>query len=898
MAFDVETAGELQEYALQPFRARTGEAWLTSYAVTTLVKGEPRSVSVPIPPDPLRRAAHAHKLGKMLTQCAADGVRLVGWNMVFDMAWLIALGLREEVYACEWLDAMLLYRHLTAEPKLAGQRPRSYRLKDTVAEFYPDEAGYEEGIDFQATDPESVRRRLIYNAKDTEFTLRFARKFLAQMTPAQENAALIEAACLPLVAESVVEGIAADRDAAAALSQSLDETAAVRFFELKMAGGADVTKEVLASPKQLAELLYDKWGLPVLKMTAPTATNPTGSRSTDKDALDLLASRDPRAKQLHEYKEARNNRTKFADAVITSLDYNGDGRVRPAPRVYGTYTGRLTYASKQGKGKAERPTGIALHQWKRGAEYRSQLRAPDGYKLVEWDFAGQEFRWMAVLSRDPVMLRLCAPGEDAHAFMGGNIGNVPYTEMLARKETDKAIKHLRQLGKVGNLSCIAAGQQVLTDRGYVSIEDVTIQDQLWDGRTWVSHDGVVYQGERHVIAYCGITATVDHKVLVGGEWVDFGEAASLGRCIEPALGTGWARATWAAFRIMGGVVRRAVHEARRAVRRGAVRMRPGQGCQPAHDGAGALDHVQGLCVSGTAFRPGPADRYQQGYTAAAEARQRHASALHEPVRPVMAQLRRTWDRVSVSLRACLRGIHTATHAAGGLCRGGYRPGEQRRALRAGEPADRHAQGELGQPTAVYDILNAGPRHRFTVNGRIVSNCQYRTSANTLRDVARVQYQVILSDTEAQALWATYQTTYRQVPVYWRTQIYKARRDGFVETMAGRRVFIGTGDQWDKSTRWSRESTAINFPIQGTGAEQKYLALKVARDWLPKYDGRFYYELHDGLFFVFPERYAQKAMEEGKELLSNLPYKQAWGVTLPIQFPVDAKIGDSWGTLKG
>ena len=97
--------------------------------------------------------------------------------------------------------------------------------------------------------------------------------------------------------------------------------------------------------------------------------------------------------------------------------------------------------------------------------------------------------------------------------------------------------------------------------------------------------------------------------------------------------------------------------------------------------------------------------------------------------------------------------------------------------------------------------------------------------------------------------------------------------------------------------WGCESTAINFPIQGSGADQKYLALLMLKDYLPRVNGRFYFELHDGLFVIVPDAYAERAVAEIKPLLSTLPYKKAWGVDLPIQFPVDAKMGKTWGQLK-
>lgn len=188
-----------------------------------------------------------------------------------------------------------------------------------------------------------------------------------------------------------------------------------------------------------------------------------------------------------------------------------------------------------------------------------------------------------------------------------------------------------------------------------------------------------------------------------------------------------------------------------------------------------------------------------------------------------------------------------------------------------------------------------------MNGRIVHNCQYRTSARTLVRVAATQHKLKLTPDEALNVWKTYRSTYPGVKNYWKRQIAMARQYGYVTTLAGRRVELGTPDTWvysdDGDATWSHESTAINFPIQGIGADQKYLALLVLRDYLPRVNGRFYFELHDGLFVVVPDEHAERAAHEIKQLLSHLPYKKAWGVTLPIEFPVDVKRGKSWGSLK-
>ena len=69
----------------------------------------------------------------------------------------------------------------------------------------------------------------------------------------------------------------------------------------------------------------------------------------------------------------------------------------------------------------------------------------------------------------------------------------------------------------------------------------------------------------------------------------------------------------------------------------------------------------------------------------------------------------------------------------------------------------------------------------------------------------------------------YQRTYRRVPVYWQNRDPRsARYYNVVESLAGQQVQLT--DPWDKEHTWMLESTALNYPIQATGADQKYLAI--------------------------------------------------------------------------
>jgi DNA polymerase I-like protein with 3'-5' exonuclease and polymerase domains len=173
--------------------------------------------------------------------------------------------------------------------------------------------------------------------------------------------------------------------------------------------------------------------------------------------------------------------------------------------------------------------------------------------------------------------------------------------------------------------------------------------------------------------------------------------------------------------------------------------------------------------------------------------------------------------------------------------------------------------------------------------------QYRTSANKLRVVARVKHLIDMSPTQAYHIHRAYQQAYPGVPAYWSYQISLVRSVGYAETFAGRRVKVVGG--WEGSMAWSMGSTAINYRIQGTGADQKYLALAVLKPYLVSIGAMFAWDLHDGIYFYVPDDRVREAVPKIRSMLDNLPYEKAWGLKPPIPLPWDCKVGHSWGELK-
>lgn len=86
--------------------------------------------------------------------------------------------------------------------------------------------------------------------------------------------------------------------------------------------------------------------------------------------------------------------------------------------------------------------------------------------------------------------------------------------------------------------CIAEGQRVLTDSGLVPIEQVTSSMKVWDGCEFVYHCGVEFRGIQEVISYAGLIATKDHKVWTSNGWETFGECSKKQIAIS-VTGDGW-----------------------------------------------------------------------------------------------------------------------------------------------------------------------------------------------------------------------------------------------------------------------------------------------------------------------------------------------------------------------
>ncbi len=421
-ALDIETApcpGHPQEYALQPWRVSEGKAKITCISIAKDDGQAQLSVSD----------------WRSLLQ-SLEGQYITTWNGIFDVAWLIANGLWKEVKAIHWVDVMLLWKwHSNCQ---RAERIPKWSLADGAKRWCADAPWLDAFIDMKKAEKHAGEDDEYWETRaklDAIITAKICTAVVSQLDDRRIQSAMIEAACIPEVARSWLIGVPIDYSLIDDLLPEVVLEMRDIEFELGVSNFHGVSAErvqrdcgfwtpskILRSPKKLGELIYGNWGL-----IAKNFSDKTGAPSTDKAALTYLADDDDRATEILRWRELNTQLTKYIEAPKKARAYLGCDVVHPSPKLFSTYTGRMTYQSKTLK---KYPTGIALHQWPRNKAFRALAKPPKGYKHVEFDAAGQESRLMAEKSGDPAMINIFKQNMKFHAFTGAAICGMSYDDFM------------------------------------------------------------------------------------------------------------------------------------------------------------------------------------------------------------------------------------------------------------------------------------------------------------------------------------------------------------------------------------------------------------------------------------------------------------------------------------
>ena len=157
----------------------------------------------------------------------------------------------------------------------------------------------------------------------------------------------------------------------------------------------------LNSPKQLAELLFEKMGLQSSKKTR----GKTGM-SVDAEVLESLAAENPIARQIMEHRSLTKLKGTYMDQFPLLRDKQ-TGRLHTSFQQVVAATGRLSSTEPN---LQNIPIRSEL-----GQEIRRAFIAPPGHQLIAADYSQIELRVLAHLSGDPLLTESFRNGEDVHA---------------------------------------------------------------------------------------------------------------------------------------------------------------------------------------------------------------------------------------------------------------------------------------------------------------------------------------------------------------------------------------------------------------------------------------------------------------------------------------------------
>jgi len=171
----------------------------------------------------------------------------------------------------------------------------------------------------------------------------------------------------------------------------------------------------IGSTKQLAQVLFERLGLPATKRTK------TGY-STNAAVLESLRDKHPIINLLLEYRQLSKLKSTYTDALPLLVN-PATGRVHTSYNQTGTVTGRI---SSSDPNLQNIPIRTEL-----GRRVRRAFVAREGCVLLCADYSQVELRVLAHISQDPNLLTAFARGEDVHATTAAVILGVPLGEVTS-----------------------------------------------------------------------------------------------------------------------------------------------------------------------------------------------------------------------------------------------------------------------------------------------------------------------------------------------------------------------------------------------------------------------------------------------------------------------------------
>ncbi|HPK14063.1 MAG TPA: DNA polymerase [Candidatus Paceibacterota bacterium] len=224
----------------------------------------------------------------------------------------------------------------------------------------------------------------------------------------------IELPIIPIIKQMEENGILIDTGHLEKISKEYHQELSVIEKNIYKIAGQEFN---INSPKQLAEILFDKLNIP----TKGIKKSAGGSISTRESELEKIKEDHPIAKEILKHRELQKLLSTYIDTLPSFI--SGDGRLRASFIQTGTTTGRF---ASNNPNLQNIPT-----RTEKGNSIRNAFIAKPGHLLVSFDYSQIELRVAALLSQDPYFIRSFKQGKDIHTAVAMKVFNVNEEDVTA-----------------------------------------------------------------------------------------------------------------------------------------------------------------------------------------------------------------------------------------------------------------------------------------------------------------------------------------------------------------------------------------------------------------------------------------------------------------------------------
>jgi len=298
-------------------------------------------------------------------------------------------------------------------------------------------------IGFEQVD---VQKATDYSAEDSDVTLRLHHVLYPQLAADAKLDFVyttIEMPVREILFRIERNGVLVDVDQLAAQSRELGH----KMLEIEQKAYTEAGQPFnLNSPRQIAEIFFERKGMPVVKKT------PSGTPSTDEEVLEKLAQDFPLARMLLDYRELTKLKSTYTDKLPRMVNPR-TGRVHTNYGQTTAVTGRLASTDPNLQNIPVRTA--------EGRRIREAFVAPPGHVIVSADYSQIELRIMAHIAEDPGLLAAFAAGEDIHRATAAEVFGRDRREVTAE---ERRYAKVINFGLIYGMSAFGLAQQLGLER--------------------------------------------------------------------------------------------------------------------------------------------------------------------------------------------------------------------------------------------------------------------------------------------------------------------------------------------------------------------------------------------------------------------------------------------------